>query len=338
MSSRTLALFLRAIDNQYQSLQKATFYARAYIYGFSVVEYDAGNQAELQKQQIRDCLGVSEKTRPKALFVNPVHESSLAPVAREAARLGVAWVTLNRSSDYITDLRREYPRVPFLCVDPDQRQVGRIQGQQFRLLLPRGGDLFYICGPAATSSARLRLAGLEIELAASSIRMVVGGGDWSVESGFEATKGWLQGNRRHNWAECVIGAQNDSMAMGVHKALLEEATERKRPDLMAVRITGCDGLPGYGQRFVIERVLASTVVIPATTGTAVDKVALALDSGQPPVTDVSLNVTSFPAIESLRISVLESVRPIDPSAPQRTGRRTEPVRARTVKPPRPKGA
>ncbi|MDP9002804.1 MAG: substrate-binding domain-containing protein [Myxococcota bacterium] len=336
MSTRTLALFMRAIDNQYQSLQKATFYARAHLYGFSVVEYDAGNNAESQGQQIRECLKAPEKTRPKGLFVNPVHEVSLLPAAREAARLGIAWVTLNRSSDYVTDLRREYPRVPFFCVDPDQRQVGRIQGQQFRLLLPRGGDLFYIGGPASTSSARLRLAGVEIELAASSIRMVGGGGDWSVESGFQATKGWLQGNRRYNWAECIVGAQNDSMAMGAHNALLEEATERKRPELMAIRITGCDGLPGYGQRFVHEKVLTSTVVIPPTTGMAVDRIALALDSGQPPATDVSMDVRSFPALETLGTSTAEPAHPMAPSR-QRQGRTNAPTRGRTVK-PRPRGA
>jgi ABC-type sugar transport system substrate-binding protein len=299
MPSRSLALFLRALDNRYQFLQKSNFYERAHLYGFSVSEYNAGNDAEAQQQQILECLRAPENARPRALFVNPVHESSLRGTAREAARLGLAWVSLNRSCDYVTELRREYPNVAFFCVDPDQRQVGRIQGQQFRILLPEQGNLLYIHGPASTSSARLRLAAVEAELSASSIRMVTGRGDWSEESGFEATKNWLQSHHHRNWSECIIGAQNDSMAVGAREAISQEAAASKRPELTAIRITGCDGLPGYGQRCVVEKLLSATIVIPPTTGSAVDQIAATLDSGRPSVSDISLNVMSFPALDEL---------------------------------------
>jgi ABC-type sugar transport system substrate-binding protein len=337
---RTLALFLRALD-KYQALQRVNFYARARLYGFSVAEYNARNDADTQLGQIQECVRSPEGVRPKALFIHPVNEASLQGVAREAARLGIGWVSLNRSCDYVTDLRREYGKVPLFCVDPDQRQAGRLQGQHFRILLPMGGDVLYIHGPLSTSSARLRMTGVEAELAGSSVRLISQGGDWSVESGQQAVTNWLPSNRRP-WSECIIGAQNDSMALGAYKALLEEATEKKRPELLAIRITGCDGLPDYGQRFVVEGLLAATVVIPATSGTAVDQVAAALDNGRPPGSDVTLAVASFPELDELERNVRKNrdaaaAQNRQSSSHQKAARPTDPAgRPRTMRPARPR--
>jgi ABC-type sugar transport system substrate-binding protein len=303
MAFRSLALFLRALNTSYQYLLKGEFYARAHLRGFSVVEYDADDDAQLQVQQLRVCLGSAESARPKAVFVNPVSESLLAEVARQAVRLGIPWVSLNRTPRHVTDLRREFPTARVFCVDPDQRGVGRLQGQQFQTLLPAGGELFYVHGPQSASSSRLRLAGVQSELSASKVHMTVGGGDWSEESGFLAAMSWLHSARDRDWAACVIGAQNDDMALGAYKALQQQASARKRPHLTRIRITGCDGEPNYGQRLVAEGVLAATVVIPPTTGRAVDEVATALEVGMSTLADVSLDVTSFPAIEALSRTV-----------------------------------
>jgi ABC-type sugar transport system substrate-binding protein len=335
---RTLALFLRVLD-KYQALQRVNFYARARLYGFSVTEYNARNDADTQLRQIQECVRSPEGVRPKALFIHPVNEASLQGIAREAARLGIGWVSLNRSCDYVTDLRREYGKVPLFCVDPDQRQAGRLQGQQFRILLPTGGDVLYIHGPLSTSSARLRMTGVDAEVAGSPVRLILQGGDWSVESGQQAVTNWLPSNRRP-WSECIIGAQNDSMALGAYNALLEEATEKKRPELLAIRITGCDGLPDYGQRFVVERLLAATVVIPATSGTAVDQVAAALDNGRPPASDVTLAVASFPELDELERNVRKdreaaAAQNRQSSSQQKAARPTDPAaRPRTMRPDR----
>jgi ribose transport system substrate-binding protein len=299
MASRTLALFLRALDNQYQNLQKSEFYARAHLRGFSVVEYDANNDAGAQLQQLRECLRAGDGARPRALLVNPVRESLLPDVAREAVRSGMPWVSLNRTPDYVTDLRREYPKVPVFCVDPDQRQVGYFQGRQFLTLLPTGGELLYVHGPLSASSARLRLAGARAEITGSPLRITVAGGNWSEESGFQATMSWLRSAIDRNWGACVVGAQNDTMGLGAHRALQEMATAKNRPEIMKVRIAGCDGAPNYGQRFVAEKVLSATVVIPLTTGRAIDELASALDGGKAVVADVSLEVASFPQLDEL---------------------------------------
>ncbi|MDP9034439.1 MAG: sugar ABC transporter substrate-binding protein, partial [Myxococcota bacterium] len=250
MANHRLALFLRALDNRYQHAQKSEFYARAHAHRFSVIEYDAKNDADVQLKQIRDCLRGPEAARPRALFVNPVREALLELAAKEGASLGIGWVSLNRSCDYVTQLRHRYPGIPFACVDPDQRQAGLFQAQQLRLLLPAGGHALYVHGPASTSSSRLRRSGFDAGLVGGSIQVMPLGGDWSEESGFRAVKDWIAARTNVPWRGLAVSSQNDSMAMGASRALHEAAKEYGEPAAAVVPITGCDGLLSYGQRFV----------------------------------------------------------------------------------------
>jgi ABC-type sugar transport system substrate-binding protein len=297
--ARTIAIFFRAMDNRYQELQRADCHAAARRYGLFVREVIANNDADKQLSQIQDCLREPDSIRPQALLVNPVRESMLRLAAHEAGRLGLGWVSLNRTCDYLAELRRQYPTLPFFSVDPDQRQIGRIQGQQFRVLLPRGGELLYIQGPAATSSARLRLQGVQNELAGAPIDVIAESGDWSLEGGARAVRRWLHGLNRRKASECVVGAQNDSMAVGARGALMEEAVTRIRPELRDVRVTGCDGSVAYGQQWVLDKQLTATVIIPPTAGRAVHEVMKALADRRPPIADISINVTSFPELDVL---------------------------------------
>lgn len=303
MPSRTFALFLRALDNEYQRLQREEFYARAHLYRCSVLEYEAKNESQLQVRQLRECLRSPEASRPRAFFVNPVEESSLKDVAREAVRAGIAWVSLNRTSDYVVDLRRQFANVPAFCVDPDQRQVGVLQGKQVRTLLPAGGELFYICGPSSTSSARLRRTGLETEMSGLTVRVHYGSGNWSEQSGLQAAHSFLRGSSDRKWTQCIIAAQNDNMAFGAYRAVAEAAADRKLPSMLQVRLTGCDGAASYGRRHVADGILAATVVIPPTTGKAVDVLIDALDRARIPMADVTLGVTSLPALDALATRV-----------------------------------
>jgi hypothetical protein len=109
----------------------------------------------------------------------------------------------------------------------------------------------------------------------------------------------------------VIGAQNDTMAQGAYKALLEEATSQGRPELLGIRLTGCDGVADYGQALVRDGLLVATVVIPSTAGIAVDTLAAALH-GRPQRFDVSLPVSSFPDLGELAARARRSVAPGPP--------------------------
>ncbi|MGD0673827.1 MAG: substrate-binding domain-containing protein [Polyangiaceae bacterium] len=292
MTSRVLGLFLRSLDDAYQIAQRAECITQATVHGFSVREVDARNDSETQVRQIREAMALPDLVRPRAILVNPVREAALQMLARDAARLGVGWVSLNRTCDYVRDLRHAYPSLCFFCVDPDQREIGRMQGRQFRALLPRGGEVFYIQGPTSASSARLRLAGVQSELQDAPVELSIGNADWSAEGGKQAMREWLAKRVRRSQRRFLVGAQNDSMAVGARDALL--ATRQ-----VAAFVTGCDGLPTYGQRLVLEGQLTATVIVPSTTPRAVNEVIAVLSGGRPPSSDLMLNVESFPDLGTL---------------------------------------
>lgn len=305
-----IANLLAMLDNDYQTLQRDVCRVAAKRHNFSVRELSARNDADEQARQIKECLAEAEGARPRALLVNPVSESSLRLLAEEAAKLGVAFVLLNRSCRYIEELRARYPRVPLFAVDPDQRKIGRLQGEQVARLMPAGGDLLYIEGRADTSSAQRRLEGLRAVLAGSDVHIVVAQGDWTAASGTAAVQHWLR-TRITKASDCVVCAQNDSMAIGARAALVSTALNSKRPELMDVPVTGCDGTMAQGQTCVRSKELSATIVVPSSADRAVDELAASYASGRPPTGDITLDVCSFPDLNTLERPrhVQTSVRP-----------------------------
>jgi ABC-type sugar transport system substrate-binding protein len=298
MAGGGVGLFLRTLKNDYQEQTREDFLATAPAHGFTVEIVNADNDADRQLRQIRDFIRRPGK-RPLAIFVTPVRESGLLGAAYEAARLGVGWVVLNRSSDYLRELRDQFPKPPVFCVNPDQTQIGRIQGKQFKLLLPKGGELLYLRGPPTTSSAQKRWIGVEQEIEGSAIKMFTLNADWSGDGAEHATKKWLQGFRDRPLPNCIVGGQNDEMAVGAKKALREEAERTGRPEIRSIPVTGCDGSPRYGRRLVDEGEIAATVVIPPTAGRAIEELVSALGGKKILPVEVVLGVSSYPALEVL---------------------------------------
>lgn len=298
MAARRIALFLKADANDYQELLREDCHAAARRCDLSVRSLNGQSDAGRQLQQIQECLREPESVRPSAILVFPVSEAGLRPLAYEAARLGIGWVTLNRTSDFMPSLRREYPQLPLFCVSPDQRRIGRIQGKQLKSLLPKGGQVLYIQGPAGNRSAQFRLDGVDDELKSSNIALALHTGDWSFAGGADEATRWLQTvPPTRALADCIVTGQNDAMAMGARTVIKRVGITR--PGLAALRFTGCDGTPGYGQRLVYERQLSATVIIPSTSGLAVEQVAAVLGGARPPVRDLEPEPSSFPPVEQL---------------------------------------
>jgi ABC-type sugar transport system substrate-binding protein len=317
VAPKKLALFLRAIDNEYQELQRSEFLLRTHLHGWAPSVLDAGNDPLRQRMQVEQALRGGESFG--ALLVQPVLESGLEPEAIEAARQGIGWVILNRSSDYVRALRLNHAKVPVFCVDPDQTQIGELQGRQILALLPNGGSALYISGPAATSSAQRRLAGTQIALAGAPVRMSTAEGDWTERSGKEATRHWLQGEPPGHFTQLVLVAQNDAMALGARSALLEEAKISGRAEVADVPIVGCDGLPKAGQRWVASGELSATVTVPPTAGVAVDRLATIWGTGNDPSSDIALAVVPFPDFDVLERSMRRKSGP-SKAPPQRKTR------------------
>jgi ABC-type sugar transport system substrate-binding protein len=296
-----IGLFLRALDNEYQHLQREECLHVARRYGFVVAEASGQNDADIQRRQIEECLKQPDAVRPTVLLVHPVDEVSLRDTAMMAARAGVNWVSLNRDVDYLDDLRLDFPDLLVCSVSPDQRQVGRIHGRQLQILLPDGGDVFYVQGPPGTSTGRLRLEATQAELAHTAVRLIVESADWTIEGAAElAARRLGGGGGRSVGSVSVVCAQNDGMAIGARSVLLDSKNARGADMPRTVRAIGCDGSPSYGRRLVDEKSLIATVVIPPTTGRAIEEIALWFERGGAAPTAITMAVRSFPSLLALR--------------------------------------
>ncbi len=293
-----IALFLQNAANDYQCLLRDDCQTAATRRDLFLSVHSADNDGEVQLRQIRALLGSSASQWPAAILVTPVREVGLRTVAHEAASRGIGWVSLNRWSDYLLELRREFPRLPVFSITADQTEVGRIQGRQLRCLLGDAGELVYIQGPLGTSSSQKRTAGLRQDLEPyPNIRLVSFNSDWSSEGGEKVMRDWIRIFPRGKLPRFVVGAQNDSMASGARRALLEWA--RSEEKMATIFLTGCDGTPAFGQRLVKEGKLTATVVIPSVGGKAIEELASVLASGRPTSAEIVVPVSSYPAFETL---------------------------------------
>jgi ABC-type sugar transport system substrate-binding protein len=229
-----------------------------------------------------------------------VRINSLDRVARDAVRAGIGWIGLNRRMDSLQSLRQEFPEVPICFVCPDQREIGRIQGRQFRTLLPTGGRILYVQGEATSSPAQDRLEGMRetIEKANLEVASVLDG-NWTTEDAERVAGSWLRMVLSGKTRIDLIGCQSDAMAMGVLKALKAVAEYLQRPEIALIPVTGCDGVPNVGQKLVTQGQLAATVLMPSTGGTAVELMARALSQGERLPAEIKLPPASFPAEEVL---------------------------------------
>jgi ABC-type sugar transport system substrate-binding protein len=292
-----IALFLRQVGNEHQDMMRRDCRTAALRHGLIVNDDDARNDAIVQIGQIQACLKASVALRPKALLVCPVEDSGLGGVAREALRLGVAWVSLNRADDYLVELRRQFPRVAAFSVQPDQKEIGRIQAAQVRILLPNGGEVGYIRGPLRTVSADARDTSFRSALVGAPIHVTPVSADWSVEGGRRAAENWLALAGRPKPEQCAIVAQNDSMAYGARLALRE--AKPRSAGLSEIPVLGCNGAPDFGHRLVLDGTLTATVVVSSAVRPAVDTLVAWFAGAPPPSADIILAVSSFPELSVL---------------------------------------
>jgi ABC-type sugar transport system substrate-binding protein len=289
MSKSEIVVSLLTKEQDYQAMQAADAERAATRAGLTVEIVYARNNGTLQVEQLYPFVRAPEAHRPVAIVVQTVAGEGLERVARDAAKAGIGWVLLSRDVTYIDSLRAEYPRLPIAIVTPDQPGIGRIQGRQFRALLPKGGNVLYVQGPPDTSAAQQRLKGMQEAIASANIEVTVVNGEWTEASGEKAVLSWLRLSSSQDHRIDLVAAQNDAMAIGARKALA-----LRRPDLARVPFIGCDGLPDGGQRLVKEGQLTATVILPSCAGPAVDLVAAQLKSGSSGSARVILPAKAFP--------------------------------------------
>ena len=254
-------------DNDYQQEQAAAAEKTARRLGVDVKIIHANNDALAQSQQLLHYVQDSGVVRPDAIMFEPAGGTAFPQVARAAAAAGIGWIVLNHDVDYIAELRRTF-RVPVCAISSDHQEVGKIQGQQFAALLPQGGSILYIEGPANSSAAKERTVGMNLTKPAN-IQVKSMRANWTEESAYRTVSSWLRLRTSQESHVDLVGAQDDSMAMGARKAF-SEISEGERARWMKIPITGCDGMPKTGQAWVRNGTLAATIFIRQNTDLAIE--------------------------------------------------------------------
>jgi ABC-type sugar transport system substrate-binding protein len=287
MSARVVVSLLSE-EQEFQVMQAAEAREAAARLGLEVEVLFAEGHAVVQIQQLFRFIHVPEAERPTAIVLEATTGEGLERVARNAVRAGIGWILVNTRVAYIDDLRHEHPEVPVAMVSSDQKEVGRIQGRQCRRLLPKGGRILCVQGPADSTVTRDRFEGLQ-ETLGGPFQVRTLNGAWTEASGEKAVASWLRLKTAEAFPPDLVASQNDLMAAGARKALLEH-----RREWATVPYLGCDGLPEGGQRLVAEGLLAATVITPSNTGPALEIVATWLRSRHAPHRELILVPRSYP--------------------------------------------
>lgn len=287
-------------DNDYQIEQAAAAESAAQKLSVDLEIIYAGNDAVTQSTQLLKVIQGGGTGRPDAIVFEPVGGTALPQVARAAAAAGIGWAVLNRDAEYVSEIRKT-AKAPIFSLSSDHKEIGRIQGRQFAALLPQGGSVLYIQGPSENSAAKERTAGMQATKPAN-VQVTVLKGQWTEESAFRAVSSWLMLSTSQKAKIDLVGAQDDSMAMGARKAFHELAGESEREKWLSLPFLGCDGLPKTGQAWVRKGLLAATIYIPPNTDQAMVMMVQAIQTGTQPRERALTIATSYPALETLSAS------------------------------------
>ncbi|HEY3971430.1 MAG TPA: sugar ABC transporter substrate-binding protein [Candidatus Sulfotelmatobacter sp.] len=282
-------------DNDYQQEQASAAEKTGRRLGVDVKVIHANNDALAQSQQLLHYVQDSSVARPDAIMFEPAGGTAFPQVARAAAAAGIGWVVLNHDVAYIAELRRSF-KVPVFAISSDHTEVGKIQGQQFAALLPNGGSILYIEGPANSSAAKERTAGMLMTKPAN-IQVKTMRANWTEESAYRTVNSWLRLSTSQGSRIDLVGAQDDSMAIGARKAFSEIA-ESDRARWMKIPITGCDGMPKTGQAWVRNGTLAATIFIRQNTDLAIEMLVEAFKGVAMPERKVT-DPESVPSLQEL---------------------------------------
>src|ERR1700733_3427243 len=291
-------------DNDYQQEQAAAAEKAARRLAVEVQIVHANGDAVTQSQQLLHYIQGEAALRPDAIVFEPAGGTAFPQVARAAVSADIGWVVLNHEADYLGKLRQNC-HVPVFSISSDHTQIGKIQGEQVGHLLPQGGSMLYIEGPANSSGAKERTAGFNATKPAN-VHVKSMRGNWTEESAYRAVTSWLRLRTSKESVVDLVVAQDDSMAAGARKAF-SELPQGDRERWLKIPFIGCDGLPKTGQSWVRSGLLTATIFVPPNTDLALEMLTEAIRTGkQPPESRLTI-AESIPQMKELakRVSSAE---------------------------------
>ncbi len=224
---------------------------------------------ERQVQQIDSLLA----TGIHLLIVAPNQVSTISPAIDRAFDKGVPVIVFERKTN-----SHKYTAY----MGADNYEMGRLMGEYVASRMNGTGTVAEVIGLKGSSPAIERHKGFSDALAQHpGIRLQATlQGDWTEESAYKAAKA----HRGDLSAVDFVFAQNDRMAMGVRRALVEQGGEAGLP-----RFCGIDGLAGKdgGIQLVRDSILDATYIYP-THGDQLLQLAVDILDGKPYEKEVPL--------------------------------------------------
>jgi len=242
---------------------------------------------------------VQSRTSPKldGILVEPVSAAGLPRVAEAAVAAGIAWVVSNAQVDYVGTLRRS-AKVPVFVVSQDHLEVGRIQGRQIGAILPKGGSVLYLRGPAMSWWATKRSEGLEStkpkNVEVKTVKIV---GSTS-ESAYNTVCSWLSLSKARPESTHLIVSQNADFINGANKAFETNTPEPEHAKWLALPRAGV-GVSDRSRPLVDQGQLCAAVVTSLTLDKAVEMLVRAMTDGLQPPEQTLVGAYSYPSVEDL---------------------------------------
>ncbi len=284
-------------DNLYLREQISAAEAAARRLGMDLQVVSADMDPILQSQQLLTFVQARESERPDAILIEPVNATGLPRVAEAAVSAGVAWVVSNAQVDYISKLRRN-AKAPVFLISQDHVEIGRLQGRQIAALLPQGGSVLYLRGPAMSSVAMRRFEGIErgkppkVEMKSVKVQ------GSTADNACAAVTSWLTLSTVRAEGTHLIVSQNADFIFGARKAFEAKSDEAERAKWLAVPCLGA-GVASQLKPLVDHGTLRAAVITSLTMDTVLDTLAQTIKKGSQPPEHTFVAAYSYPALEEL---------------------------------------
>lgn len=282
-------------QNNYLLEQEMAVKEAAQRHGVDLRLVNANSDAIAQSQQLLEIIQAGSG-RPDGMLVEPVNNAGLPRVAEAAVAAGIAWVISNARVDYLEKLRQD-AKVPVFTVTQDHAEIGRTQGRQCGALLPRGGSVLYLRGPATNFLAAQRMEGLESVMPAN-IHMKVIKIQWTSDNAYASVTSWLKLSTVRAADTHLIAAQNTDFILAARSAFRDQPDPHERDKWLALPYIGV-GVPGQVRPLLTDGTLTAATVTSLTLNTALDMLLKAMKEGAQPPELTFVPSSSSPSLDEL---------------------------------------
>jgi ABC-type sugar transport system substrate-binding protein len=282
-------------ENNYLREQEAAAKASAQRLGLDLQVINAKSDPVTQSQQVLEIVQ-SQTARPDAVIVEPVNNQGLPRVAEAAVAAGIGWVVSNASVDYLEPLRKT-AKAPLFAVSQDHTEIGRMQARQFAAILPHGGSVLYLRGPATNFLAAQRSDGLESVLE-SNIQLKSLKIQWTEESAYNSVTSWLRLLTVRAGDTHLIAAQNTDFIQAARRAFEENASEAERTQWLSLPYC-CVGVTSQAKPLLDAGTVNAAIITSLTMDTAVELLVRHLRSGSQPQEQIFVKAWSQPTVDEL---------------------------------------